>query len=132
VPSESAPLPPLFSIAYYSDAERGEIVRADVTYLRQDFSLVLPVSEPGQWPKMQRFDFLIRQRDAFPWELEKEWSNIDYPQRYAVLRALRAITSRDFGLESEAWREGIRKDGRFRGLRTSSLGADKISGLGRE
>jgi hypothetical protein len=122
VPSVSAPLPPPFSIAYYSDAGRGETVRADVTYLRQDFSLVLPVPEPGQWPKMQRFDFLIRQRDAFPWELEKKWSNIDYPQRYAVLRVLRAITNRDFGLESKAWREGIRKDGRFSGLVTSPLG----------
>lgn len=114
VPSVSQPLPPPFSVAYYDNAVSGEVVRADVTYLRQDFSLTLPVQEPGPWPKAQRFDFLVRRRAAFDWELEKRWSNTDYPQRYAVLRALRKITNRDFGVEADAWREGLRKDGRFK------------------
>lgn len=114
VPSTAAPLPPPFSFAYYSDSGQGEMVRADVTYLRQDFSLTLPVQDPGPWPKLQRFDFLVRQRPALPWELQKRWSNIDYPQRYAVLRALRKITNRDYGIDADAWRDGLRKEGRFK------------------
>jgi hypothetical protein len=114
VPSTSAPLPAPFSVEYYGVNERSIAIRADVTYLRQDFSLALPVQEPGPWPKMQRYDFLVRRRAALPWELLQKWSSIDYPQRYAVLRALRKITNRDFGTDADAWRRGLQKDGGFK------------------
>src|SRR5262249_36635694 len=35
----------------------------DVTYLRQDFSVKLPVANAQPWPEMQRFDFLVRTRE---------------------------------------------------------------------
>src|SRR5262249_52514970 len=38
-------------------------VRIDVTYLRQDFSLLLPVADAHPWPAMQRFDFMVRTRE---------------------------------------------------------------------
>ncbi|OWK36466.1 hypothetical protein FRUB_09029 [Fimbriiglobus ruber] len=38
--------------------------RADVTYLRQDFSVVQPVPAPGPWPAHQRFDYLVALRSA--------------------------------------------------------------------
>ncbi len=38
------------------------LVRADVTYLRQDFSMKLPVKDAAPWPEQQRFDFLVRTR----------------------------------------------------------------------
>jgi hypothetical protein len=37
-------------------------VRTDMTYLRQDFSLMMRVENPGAWPEQQRFDFLVRTR----------------------------------------------------------------------
>ena len=36
----------------------------DVTYLRQDFSAMLPVAEAHPWPEMQRFDFPVRERNV--------------------------------------------------------------------
>jgi hypothetical protein len=114
VPDTQAPLPPSFSVAYYEETGNGPFVRADVTYLRQDFSLTLPVPSSGSWPKTQRYDFFARSRPAFAWELVQRGAGIDYPQRYAVLRALRKITERDFGNTSNAWRIGLSKEGRFK------------------
>ena len=50
-----------FSSVYYSRG-KGDFVRADVTYLKQDFSVQLPVANPGQWPAEQRYDFVVRER----------------------------------------------------------------------
>src|SRR6185369_1479841 len=102
VPDVKQPLPPSFSVAYYEDTSPGPIVRADVTYLRQDFSLTLPVQNPGPWPNQQRFDFFVRLRPAFDWELAQKGPGIDFPHRYLMLRTLRRITDRDFGTESDA------------------------------
>ena len=38
------------------------MVRADTTYLRQDFSMMMPVENAAPWPALQRFDFLVRSR----------------------------------------------------------------------
>jgi hypothetical protein len=61
VPSPSEPLPP--PVQYY-DAQNGIFVRADVTYLKQDFSVPQPVAHPGPWPTSQRYDYLVRTRRA--------------------------------------------------------------------
>jgi hypothetical protein len=55
------PLPPP-TVEYYGDTESDTVVRADITYLRQDFSLLQPVSNAAPWPETQRFDFLVRTR----------------------------------------------------------------------
>ena len=57
VPTPGQPLPQL----YYQSSTR-DAVRAEVTYLRQDFSVMQLVSDRGPWPEMQRFDFLVRTR----------------------------------------------------------------------
>jgi hypothetical protein len=54
---------------YYSERSRGDFVRADVVYLRQDFSVMLPVEDADPWPVMQRFDFFVRTRPATAEEL---------------------------------------------------------------
>jgi hypothetical protein len=60
VPIPGYPLPP--ATEYYV---RGDVfVRADITYLRQDFSVSLPVKDHGPWPEHQRFDYLVRTRPA--------------------------------------------------------------------
>ncbi len=74
----------------------GDFVRADVTYLRQDFSVMEPVLDPGKWPSIQRFDYLVRRRvlsdrevyetpEAGPSKTES------YPQREAVRLALEKL-----------------------------------------
>jgi len=87
------------------------LVRPDVTYLQQDFSWVLPVANPGPWPAYQRFDFLVRTRPAT--ETDKAASDAESPQKKAVVRALQALTGKDFGDRAADWRAGLelaRKD----------------------
>jgi hypothetical protein len=38
------------------------VVRADATYLRQDFSRLEKVADAAPWPDIQRFDYLVRNR----------------------------------------------------------------------
>ena len=59
IPSPGQELPRI-----YYNSSRGDFVRADTVYLRQDFSVMLPVKDHGKWPEMQRFDFFVRTRDA--------------------------------------------------------------------
>ncbi len=54
------------SAAYYAPAPGRTFVRADVTYLKQNFSTLLKVANPGKWPERQRFDFFVRERLATP------------------------------------------------------------------
>jgi hypothetical protein len=86
-------------------------IRADVTYLRPDFSVALPVDNPGPWPKMQRYDFVVRTRSIKPWESTE--SSDSYPQRESVLRVLRTLSGQDYGDRAEDWRAGLRDDPRF-------------------
>jgi hypothetical protein len=109
-----APGRPLMQ-AYYagSDAGSDNFVRADTTFLRQDFSANLKVEEAAPWPGVQRFDFVVRLRTATPKEIEKaSTTGLDYPQRRAVLRALRGITGQNGGDSPGRWREllGVSKD----------------------
>ena len=56
----------------------------------------------------QRFDFVVRTRRAFPSEIirnEKLPAGTSFPQRDAVLTALRALSGKDFGTDAESWRE---------------------------
>ncbi len=103
VPTPGHPLPP----AYYQ-ATTGDFVRADITFLRQDFSVILPVKAASPWPDEQRFDFITRVRPAKDKEL-KELSATpaksgNYQQREAVLYALRKLTGQDGGDSTEKWR----------------------------
>jgi hypothetical protein len=113
VPSPGLPLPTSFpSRSGYGQGRAlttssGEFVRADVTYLRPDFSMALPVTNPGPWPAWQRYDFFVRTRPAQPWELERAQAGGTYPQREAVLRALRRLTGQDFGDQTADWRAGL-------------------------
>jgi hypothetical protein len=93
VPTPGEPLP----IMYYDDPS-GSFVRGDVTYLKQDFSVVQEVPDADPWPKFQRFDYLVRTREATLTEIALanapeaiEDRNQDYPQRVAVLNALQGL-----------------------------------------
>lgn len=119
VPNPNAPLPPAITPAYYYsfDFARGDnVVRADTTYLRQDFSVTLPVAEASPWPKEQRFDFLVRQRILGDNEAKERLAQKQphlSPQHLATLAALREITGQDHGISGTAWRSalGLLNDG---------------------
>jgi hypothetical protein len=106
VPTPGKPLPCL-----YNSDQRGDFVRADVTYLRQDFSLLERVAKPDNWPEWQRFDYMVRTRELTADEraaLKKKPRNskpASYPHREAVLFALRELTGLDAGEESADWYE---------------------------
>lgn len=60
VPDPSSTIRSFNGRMYYRGRQDDVFVRADVTYLRQDFSVMMRVANPGPWPDMQRFDFLVR------------------------------------------------------------------------
>jgi hypothetical protein len=99
---------PINQQVYYSGSS-NVFVRADVTYLRQDFSAMHYVEYSKEWPELQRFDYFVRTREATDDEIaavedvpaEKPHQ---YPQRDAVLYALRKLTGKDAGQRSEDWR----------------------------
>jgi hypothetical protein len=96
----------------YYDRGDGISIRADVTYIRQDFSVVQTVNDSGKWPSEQRFDYLVRKRELSTNEVRLlSESNAagkpaTYPQREAVLWALRELTGEDLGTKSEDWYQG--------------------------
>jgi hypothetical protein len=106
VPSRKKPLPPAFSPEYYRPAAGDLFVRADVTYLRQDFSLPQHVNDAGNWPDTQRFDYCVRLRLLSDGEWKKMSKAIfPYPQRDSVLFALRELTGEEFGDDRIAWQQ---------------------------
>jgi hypothetical protein len=91
VPNPGRPLPP---VDQYYDGGEGIFVRADVTYLKQDFAVMQPVGAAAPWPEMQRFDFVVRTRPATEGELaiaQQKGPEASYPQREAVRWALKEL-----------------------------------------
>jgi HEAT repeats len=88
VPTPGQPLPPI-TTPYY-EGPNGVFVRADVTYLRQDFSVPQPVAKAGNWPAHQRYDYVVRTRYPTEEELRRK-EPTTYPQREAVRWALREL-----------------------------------------
>ncbi len=88
------------------------LVRVDVTYLRQDFSIMQQVANAAPWPQMQRFDFFVRSRQmteaeaqAYREKLNKPGQTSPYQQ--AVVMALRKLTGKDAEPTAEAWRRAL-------------------------
>jgi sugar lactone lactonase YvrE len=96
----------------YYGGTQGTFVRADVTYLKQDFSVPLSVQNPGMWPTAQRFDFLVRERPAKPVEIAAAKKAADGPpsqQKQAVFFSLRELTGQDPGPTAEDWKKLLLK-----------------------
>lgn len=83
------------------------LVRADIVFLRQDFSVPVSVASAGAaMAADQRFDFLVRTRPIKSQELSEfktATTTSSYPQREAVLWALRELTGKDAGHLSQEW-----------------------------
>ena len=130
IPSPGKPPPPL----YYTSS-RGSFARADVTYLRQDFSVLQPVPNPLQWPGQQRYDYLVRVRPASkddtlrasrprtdvtpgasPTTEAKSGDDKDqHPEKAALLFALRKLTGKDLGNTHAAWAAVLNDDTKPKG-----------------
>jgi hypothetical protein len=114
VPVPGDPLPPP-SQGYNNPSIPDILVRVDVTYLRQDFSTLLPVADANPWPEMQRFDFLVRQRPltedearVYREKLTGREAGAVAPHQRAALVALRELTGRDTEPTAQAWRKLLR------------------------
>jgi hypothetical protein len=110
VPIPGQPLPTPFQ--GYGSSSPDLMVRIDVTYLRQDFSAMLPVPVENPWPEMQRFDFLVRERkltcdeaDDYRAQLALKEPGVLSPYHKAALAALRNLTGRDTAPNAQAWRK---------------------------
>ena len=113
------PVPSEAMNAYYAPVRPDILVRFDVTYLRQDFSLSLPVANADPWPRMQRYDFLVRTREVGPQEaaqLEKllkqsrvvDSADVELsPYQLAAWSALRRLTGLDTQPSATAWRRTL-------------------------
>jgi hypothetical protein len=88
------------------------VVRADVTYLRQDFSLLHKIADADPWPESQRFDYVVRSRVLSTSEAQgfhKAFAGAEAksPYREAALSALRRLTGQDAGTTAGAWRKAL-------------------------
>jgi hypothetical protein len=88
------------------------MIRIDVTYLRPDFSVAMPVKDAHPWPEMQRFDFLVRERKlttdeavSYREQLAIKEPGVLSPYHKAALAALRDMTGKDTAPTAEAWRK---------------------------
>jgi hypothetical protein len=97
--------------AFYQD-QTGAFIRADVTYLKQDFSVIQTVKASQPWPEQQRYDYLVRTRvvpkDQVPEAVvkrEKLEPSPNYPQRELVLITLKQLSGREAGTSAPEWRQ---------------------------
>jgi HEAT repeat protein len=85
-------------------------VRADITFLKQDFSVLQPVANHGKvWPADQRFDYMVRLRpvtkkELLVWQEKLEDVKPLSPQKESVMFALRELTGENPGPSAEDWK----------------------------
>ena len=110
VPVQGQPLPT--PAQGYRQSSPDLMVRIDVTYLRQDFSVMLAVADGHPWPELQRFDFMVRERaltaeeaTTFRDKLTPKETGVLSPYHKAALSALRELTGKDTTPTAAAWRK---------------------------
>jgi hypothetical protein len=114
-PTGEIPIPgkPLPSDGYGTSPSPDLLVRADITYLRPDFSVNLTVAQAEPWPAAQRFDFMVRSRVLTPqevadYEAQAKGKNGSAVYWQIALGALRRLTGRDdIGPSPQAWRNAL-------------------------
>ncbi len=99
----------------YGSTQSPLLVRLDVTYLRQDFSVMQEVKDHGSWPSAQRFDFVVWKRELTKDEaaelrkrLTPREEGVLTPYQKAAVGALRELTGRDLEAKAEVWRKHLK------------------------
>jgi hypothetical protein len=130
VPMPDGPLMP--PSGGYGSAPPDVHVRLDVTYLRQDFSVMQSVADAQPWPEMQRFDFFVRTRTlsdeeaaVFRAKLGQRAPGVVTPYQRAVLFALRELTGKDTAPSADAWRQLLGLESARRPTPALSVVADR-------
>ena len=84
-------------------------VRADITYLKQDFSVVQPVVNHGPWPSKQRFDYVVQQTPMKRSKVNRTKKQIAKSKnlnREAIVFALQKLSNLSpEDNSSESWKE---------------------------
>jgi hypothetical protein len=100
----------------YARSTTELLIRLDVTYLRQDFSVKLSVGEAEPWPEMQRFDFFVRERHLSDEEAKRYREKLSpkedgevTPYQKAALAALREMTGKEAAPNAAAWKKIVNK-----------------------
>jgi hypothetical protein len=117
VPTPGHPFPSGPRGTYDPSVSPDILVRADVTYLRQDFSRLERVEAAAPWPEMQRFDYLVRTRPvtsaeagAYQRWLKEQGPDYLAPHQRAALAALRTLTGKDASEPTaKAWQTVLEK-----------------------
>jgi hypothetical protein len=124
VPVPGQPFPPSRGSYRQSSLSSGLAIRVDVTYLRQDFSVMMAVADAKPWPEMQRFDFLVRERTVtadqaklYREKLTPKEGAVS-PYHRAALAALRDLTGKD-APTAEAWRKLLKLPAKPVAVKTS-------------
>jgi hypothetical protein len=109
IPGEPFPSPGTYG---FPPPNSDHMVRIDVTYLRQDFSRRLPITNSAPWPGHQRFDFVVRTRTLKEQEVQTYQQALQprepgalSPFHRAAMVALRELTGRDAEPTAAAWRK---------------------------
>ncbi len=99
----------------YGQSQPDILVRVDVTYLRQDFSMMMPVLNTAPWPAVQRFDFVARtvpvtaaQAKVFQQQLAPK-AGTATPYQDALVLALRGLTGLDAAPTTQAWQQALKQ-----------------------
>jgi hypothetical protein len=111
IPGHSAP-----TRGGYRVFQTDRVVRADVTYLRPDFSRLHKMTDLGHWPEMQRFDYLVRSRvlgdgEAQVYRKAFPGQGGTAPYRQLALDALRRLTGINGGASADEWRKVLKRTG---------------------
>jgi hypothetical protein len=108
-PGESFPVPTPGNP--YGSQPSEVMVRADITYLRQDFSMMHQVPGASPWPEMQRFDYMVRTRVLTQQEAadaKAAPASEQSPHHMAVVAALERLTGKhDVAPTATAWAEAV-------------------------
>lgn len=116
MPIPGSPFPSSPKEAYGKAQSFGEpMVRADTTYLRQDFSMMWPVENAAPWPQMQRFDFLVRTRPvegrelaALQAKMQARGADFQSENQKAAIRVLTELSGQqNVAANAAAWKRVV-------------------------
>jgi len=114
VPTPGESFAPPSSGGPYGGSPGDPMIRADVTYLRQDFSILASVANAQPWPEMQRFDFMVRNRVLTDEEIrthlkEKQARALGElsENQKAAADALRRLTGKAAAPNAVAWADAL-------------------------
>ncbi len=100
-------------VAYYASQSPGNrMIRADVTYLKQDFAVQILTIDKSKWPDYKRFDFVTRVRPATLAEIQAADKPSASPSEFKrpLVFALRRLNDIDHGDSIDAWKARVPAD----------------------